>query len=615
MDFQLPEYFEDDTTPQTETEKLLERIEEIESILLDGNTWRFVNGGVGAFGILGSLLGVSTLSPLSLLLLGSSSVFAGVAYGAYALWEGKELGIKPSVVPLTSGQKESIKELLPLPQKAHYRLVQWYGKEAVEYLESQGTLSEVIRHAGNIKPIEGRTDHAELAKKAIADHYLAKMPKPVKAPRKITQHPTAIPSLNFAPPVENNDIDDSADIWQQPITPSRSPVVENYEDDMDSPVYDNDESDDDWSILDTVKKSNQELISTQNLALEIAENTDSHYCFVAEPRVGKSSLLISTIESIKGDVYFVDCKGDDLRFRNLKKVNSKARYMQVNEEKSLTTFFELLDAIVQTMIARQSNLDRYPITFIIDEINILINIINSYESETGDKNIFNKFKGKMMRILAQGLSSGIRLIFTTHTTKVVELFGTSTALQSVSLIGLGKKGKTKAMNDCIDFKIRPRHRDTISEKVEVALSGNVGAVMALLCDTTPPEIVNIPFVNYDHLLQGVNVKPKQARTIIFPTFDDDEHVEAVKEQSVAFTHNDLLTWLEKRGEGFYPPRKISQNLKISVAEIENAANKLHQSGLIDLKNWGQPQGREIVYFKDIQETTHRNNVIVFPMGV
>lgn len=617
MDFQLPEFFETEDTPQTETEKLLARIENIESVLLDGNTWRGVNGGVAAFGTVASLLGVSTLSPLSLLLLSSGSVFAAISYASYVLWEAKELSIKPSFVPLTSGEREKVKNFLPSYEKAHYRLIRWYGKDAVEYLESQGTLEEVIRHAGKIKPIEGRDDHLELARNQIAAYYLKGMPK--KEPRRITQvtstPPVAIASLPFVPtPVE----EEPDDLWGDTIDSTQSPIIESYEtDDLD------DEETNDWSIFNSLKKSNKSnAVPTENIAQQIASATKSHFCFVAEPQTGKSSLLISSIELIKGDIYFVDCKGDDLRFRNLKKVNSKSKYLKVNEENSLKTFFKLLDALVQTMIERQSNTDRSPITFVVDEINILINIIESYQIETGEKNLFNKFKGKFMRLLNQGLSSGIRVIFTTHTTKVVELFGTSSALHAVSLIGLGKLNKTNSINDCIDYKIRPRHRDKISDEVEKALEQNPESVMALLCYTSPPRIANIPLVDYSHLLTGVESKSKtQTKKIEFPLFDDDLEDESAPTpneviQPVACTPNDLLAQLEKMGDGAYKPSYISSLRKNwKVSDIETAANGLHLAGEVELRNWDKAQGRAIVYYSQEQNRYRNSKVVMGNFGM
>lgn len=612
MFFEASQLEESILPPVTRTGKLAIKVEEIKNQVSNGNTIRYVSGVSASVGILGLILGSTALSPFVSLLFLVGAGSSTASYLAHALHEANKLKIDPVWIPTTEGGIDQVlAEILPMQERLLWIAIDNFGAESVETLEYAGHLDYLLRSikAIKVRGAETAVEDFNSAIQQIGNHYFPQLSQlnPALPVRQVSQRLKEIDQP--VSPVE----EETDDLWDD-FDSTQSPIVESlYEtNDLD------DEETNNWSIFDSLKKSNESnAVPTENIAQQIAAATKSHFCFVAEPQTGKSSLLISTIELIKGDVYFVDCKGDDLRFRNLKKVNSGSKYLKVNEENSLKTFFKLLDALLLTMIERQSNTDRSPITFVVDEINILINIIESYQIETGEKNLLNKFKGKFMRLLNQGLSSGIRVIFTTHTTKVVELFGTSSALHAVSLIGLGKINKTNSINDCIDYKIRQRHRNKISEKVEKALEQNPESVIALLCYTSPPRIVSIPLVNYDHLLTGVESKNKiQTKKIEFPTFDDDlEDTPNEVIQPVACTPNDLLTQLEKMRNGAHKPSYISSLTKWKVSDIEMAANELHLAGEIELRNWDKAQGRAIVYYSQEQDRYENSKVVMGNFGM
>lgn len=624
FDFQPPDYLEDEYTPQTQTDALIERIEEIESVLLNGNTWRYVNGGSAAIALGVATLGGGILSPLSTLVLLSSSVAGAISYASYILWEGKELNIKVSPLPLSSGEKEEIKDLLPTQDKAHYRLVQWYGQDAVNWIESQGCLDEVIRHSMAIKGTTGAEAqaYAEKLKAAIADHYLATYPYKNKP-----SLPPALPKAAIAPQPNQVKLDPPRDAFSAWMRTSRldkgQPIYDQhgaaYVPSQDgqgfvpltqppvtpAPITEDLEPDDNWEIPQSRKKQ-QRAVPIEDIAHNVAnfdKDTESHWCFVAPPRVGKSTLLLSAIAKMSGDVYLVDCKGDDTRLRNSKKLNPGVKYLHVNDGDKIDKLFQLLEYLEGEIIYRQSGGEKTPITLIVDELNQLKITMSVHESRTKSKGLYTFFCSILLKLIGQGLSSKIKVVFSTHSLRVEDLPGNGAMLHQLSVIGLGKGDRIASLKDVITYKIDEDDKSRIRADMLAAIGQNPSEVIAILVYGIP-RVISLPYVDYSHLeIEGAKpVKP----ALNMPAFDEPEP------EVPSFTANDLLTYLEKREGRQFTPRELAMNLKVPTEQILIAADGLIQSEAegVEVVNWRR-NGAAIGYFKTQGNSNYPNNVVPF----
>ena len=571
MDFQLPEYLEEDTAPQTETEMLLARVEEIESILLEGNTWRYVNGGSAAIGALVGLLGTATLSPLSILLLFSGSALGVFSYSSYVLWEGKELGIKPSPKPVSSGQKESIQDLLPRQQKAHYRLVQWYGQDAVNWIESQGCLDEVIRHSIAIKgtTAEEASAYAEQLKKAIESHYLAHYPGksilPPAQPRRAIA-PRQISQPKTPPPLES-------DIWDEPIAPS---PLENPEDDLEDLAPEKKQHQEIEPSYQSPVAKPLKVISAKQIK-QSAEGVANMYNWndiVKAPHLlvigstgdGKSTLVKWLVETYCQDssLMIIDPHTGYEDWGNLEVIGKGRDYSEVAGafdylQREMTDRYHLRATTKNPVFER------------------LFVVVDEFASIAKNAPAVSR---SMLSIAQEGRKVGIVLCLLAQG-------------ETVKTLGIEGEGEQRE-NFC-----RIRLGSFAQKMLMKSGQGHLASTYPRFCFV---ENSFAPLPN----LEGFQIKN-------FKTVDDEPTIDP--EPTPSFSPNDLLTWLEKKGDGHYKPRDISAKTKIPVAQIVEAANGLHTAGVIELKNWGELQGREIVYFKPQKASAYRDNLVAFPMGV
>lgn len=545
------------------------------------------------------------LSPAISLLFLTGLGGAATSYLSYCLHEGQRLKIKPVWLPALSGDDEIIMEVLPPADKLHYLAIVHFGDDVVRRVELDGNLSELLRVIKSFRPSPNSDDFAtefntymgRIKNQIAPERKAIPAAREAIAPRQISQPKTP-------PPLES-------DIWDEPIAPS---PLENPEDDLVNPVYLDDPSDDNWEVPQTRKKQ-ERVVPIKDIAQDIAnfeKGNESHWCFVSPPRVGKSTLLLSAIAKMTGTIYLVDCKGDDTRLRNSRKLNPEVKYININTGEKIDKLFELLDYLEDELIHRQGGSKKHPITLIVDELNQLTITMNAYEMRTGRRNLFKLFSSTLLRLVGQGLSSQIKVVFSTHSLRVEDLFGNGATLHQVSVVGLGKKDKIASLKDVITYKVDDDDKSRIRSDMLSAIEQNPDEVIAILVYGVP-RVISLPYVDYSHL-ETVETTATKATRSTPPIFDDEPTIDP--EPTPSFSPNDLLTWLEKKGDGHYKPRDISaSNKKIPVAQIVEAANGLHTAGVIELKNWGELQGREIVYFKPQKASAYRDNLVAFPMGV
>lgn len=553
FDFQPPDYLEDDTTPQTQTDALIERIEEIESVLLNGNTWRYVNGSSAVGALVVATLGGGILSPLSTLLLLSGSAVGVISYASYVFWEGKELGIKPSPAPISSGEKESIEDLLPREYKTHCRLIQWYGRDAMNWIESQGCLAEVIRHAEikgtNALEVQAYT---EKLKVAIANHYLAEYPRRKAAMPQAMQPPAIAPqsrNLSPAPPAEPSPMEVSNDAWDEtlPEIPEKKPEQGLETPQLSAPIKV-------LSIADIEQSQSAPTYDWSNITKA------PHLLVVGSTGDGKSTLVKWLVQTYYSDstLMIIDPHAGIDDWGNLEVIGKGRNYR---------------DAVVAFGWLHSEMTRRYQVRATTKEpvFERLVVVVDEFAAIAKNAPGVSK---SMMGIAQEGRKVGIVLCLLSQG-------------ENVKTLGIEGEGEQRE-NFC-----RIRLGSFAQKMVERMGKTNLASQYPRFC-FVEENFAALPDLSDFQLTSAPQVEPEPSAPV--------------------FTANDLLTYLEKKEGRQFKPRELAANLKLPTEQILIAANNLIQSEAegIEVVNWGR-NGAAIGYFKP-QESTNYNNVIPYPFG-
>jgi len=413
--------------PLTRTEKLLDKIDRMTANYESGNNWKIGSGLLATPGLVGLILGGGLgLNPLIGLafLCGSSGAIA--AWISYTYAEATENRALPKF-GLFTGDHDLLPQLTGLEQ-LHYLALERFGVDFVHLIEGKGWLPQLLVAIREIDlsrvPDEQHDRYHHRAMQQIQEVYALSAAPEWREERTTTQIPEQYPVRGLSPePVRGNSATGAA-IALPPV---------------------------------------------RDLAKTIASG-ETHCCIVAKPRSGKSTLLLEIIKaSSTSKIYLIDAKGDDTRLRN-----TAASFLLCNESEKVPPVMSLFREIESELIARQSGAEKYPITLIIDEINMLRFAINAHDSKE-----LEKFTEILIRLLWQGLSAGVKVVFSSHSSRCKTLGIDTAMLDAVSFVSLGRNRKYESLEDLLEHQISGRKSRKLQEYLDSIATTPIQETLAL----------------------------------------------------------------------------------------------------------------------------------------
>ena len=558
---------EDNDNPDTLTDKLLTRVEQTLEDIQTGNSWRYGNLVSSAVALTGLILGGQMLSPAISLLFLTGLGGAATSYLSYCLHEGQRLKIKPVWLPALSGDDEIIMEVLPPADKLHYLAIVHFGDDVVRRVELDGNLSELLRVIKSFRPNPNSDDLAtefntymgRIKNQIAPERKAIPAAREAIAPRQISQPKTP-------PPLES-------DIWDEPIAPS---PLENPEDDLEDLAPEKKQHQEIEPSYQSPVAKPLKVISAKQIK-QSAEGVANMYNWndiVKAPHLlvigstgdGKSTLVKWLVETYCQDssLMIIDPHTGYEDWGNLEVIGKGRDYSEVAGafdylQREMTDRYHLRATTKNPVFER------------------LFVVVDEFASIAKNAPAVSR---SMLSIAQEGRKVGIVLCLLAQG-------------ETVKTLGIEGEGEQRE-NFC-----RIRLGSFAQKMLMKSGQGHLASTYPRFCFV---ENSFAPLPN----LEGFQIKN-------FKTVDDEPTIDP--EPTPSFSPNDLLTWLEKKGDGHYKPRDISAKTKIPVAQIVEAANGLHTAGVIELKNWGELQGREIVYFKPQKASAYRDNLVAFPMGV
>jgi len=440
--------------PLTKTDKLLDKIDRMATVYESGNNWKISSGLLATPGlaglILGGSLGLNPLIGLAFLCGVSGSIAAWISY-AYA--ESSEVKALPKF-GLFTGDHDLLPQLSGLEQ-THYLALNRFGVDFVQAIEAYGWLPQLLT--------------------AIKDIDLSRIPddqqdryhhRSMQKIREVYTLPAA--PVSIAP------------------TPTRTPQAQTPR----------------GLSPETVEVSGGSIAlpPVRDLADNIASG-ETHCCIVAKPRSGKSTLLLEIIKaSSTSKIYLIDAKGDDLRLRS-----TAATFLLCNESAKVPPVMNLFREIESELIARQSGAEKYPITLIVDEINMLRFAINAHDSKE-----LEKFTEILIRLLWQGLSAGVKVVFSSHSSRCKTLGIDTAMLDALSFVSLGRNRKYESLEDLLEHQISGRKSRKLQEYLDSIAATPIQETLAL-STLEGVDFYRLPMVNDSPLPQS---QPRDNRELL-----------------------------------------------------------------------------------------------------
>ena len=440
--------------PLTKTEKLLDKIDRMATVYESGNNWKISSGLLATPGlaglILGGSLGLNPLIGLAFLCGVSGSIAAWISY-AYA--ESSEAKALPKF-GLFTGDHDLLPQLSGLEQ-THYLALNRFGVDFVQAIEAYGWLPQLLT--------------------AIKDIDLSRVPddQQDRYHHRSMQKIREVYALPAAPETQQR-------------TPARTPQAQTPR----------------GLSPETVEVSGGSIAlpPVRDLADNIASG-ETHCCIVAKPRSGKSTLLLEIIKaSSTSKIYLIDSKGDDLRLRS-----TAATFLLCNESGKVPPVMNLFREIESELIARQSGAEKYPITLIVDEINMLRFAINAHDSKE-----LEEFTEILIRLLWQGLSAGVKVVFSSHSSRCKTLGIDTAMLDALSFVSLGRNRKYESLEDLLEHQISGRKSRKLQEYLDSIATLAIQETLAL-STLEGVDFYRLPMVNDSPLSQS---QPRDSRELL-----------------------------------------------------------------------------------------------------
>lgn len=641
-DFQFSQQFEAEeeeiTPPVTTSEKLLAEVEEIESVLLNGNTHRYVIGGLGVTTGLGAIgaaaaftAGTVAISPIGIAILGGATIFSVISYTSYVLYEGSTLNIVPAYMPLESGRTEDVKQYLPKLKKALYKAIERFGVEALNALEEQGRLEELINNITKIsgKSFDSAKKDGEKAWEELEAYYIT--PLKSQATRKATaltqqrlappqaQQSRAIqtPQYKFVQPIpeeseEEDDMEPQFDRGFQPETEDK--LIDLWDEDTSIPLRASSEDSSEiesfrfGSIsLATAKKAPLKVISFSQIEQAASpiykwESIASahHIMAIGNTGAGKSTLVKYIVQTYCQDasLMILDPHAGYGDWGDIPVIGQGQNYQQIAEA------FEFL---MKTMKERyQVRATQRKAKF--DKLFVVVDEFAAIASSTkGLSEIALRIamEGRKVEIVLCLLAQG-------ESVKSLKIEGQSEMKQNFTFIRLGSFAKAQAKRLGLEALAAKYDRYCFVEDQLAPLPdlAEFELSMAVSEETPQPKLspaATVPPVVVD-----------EAESLEDEDEDEDED-EAKK--TPALTANDLLTYLySKKNTDTFAVNKLSANLSrknapITVPDVIRAAEDLAKAGTVKLINWDAKQGRAIFFERHEAKPDLDNVVELFPIQV
>jgi len=496
--------------PLTRTEKLLDKIDRMTANYESGNNWKIGSGLLATPGLVGLILGGGLgLNPLIGLafLCGSSAAIAGWLSYTYA--EATENKALPKF-GLFTGDHDLLPQLTGLEQ-LHYLALERFGVDFVHLIEGKGWLPQLLVAIREIDlsrvPDEQHDRYHHKAMQQIQEVY-ALSAAPETQQRTTTQIPEQQSPRGLSPEPVRETIATGAAIALPPV---------------------------------------------RDLAKTIASG-ETHCCIVAKPRSGKSTLLLEIIKaSSPSKIFLIDAKGDDTRLRN-----TAATFLLCNESEKVPPVMSLFREIESELIARQSGAEKYPITLIIDEINMLRFAINAHDSKE-----LEKFTEILIRLLWQGLSAGVKVVFSSHSSRCKTLGIDTAVLDAVSFVSLGRNRKYESLEDLLEHQISGRKSRKLQEYLDSIATTPIQETLAL-STLEGVDFYRLPMVNDATLPPS---QPRDSRELLEGCLE--RSITPAQDKNLEFPLQEIVELSKSRG--MVKARDVQNNItgtkKISPNEI------------------------------------------------
>lgn len=474
MMFSEPSHMEEPDVEDTQTDRLLARINGIVEELHVGNQWRVGNIAISGISVLGLCIGSTALSPMVSLLLATSICSAVSSYLAYCLHEGQKLKIKPIFSPVLSGEDEEVAvRVLPKQEKLHYQAIAYFGSDEVKSLELRGELPALLSAMKSIR-ITGATPEEIKAKSEacmaqIRDHFFGggDTPKLNRSIAPPVQRSIAPPRKSIQEPAKDAIAPEPA---QAIPAPTLSVAQDFFPEEFDEPT---------------------DLPPIRDLAKEIIALNGS-VLLVAKPQSGKTTLLAEVIKEgvrLTQHITVIDGKGN----YHLKNAGATSYYL-ANTPESALKVLHVVRALLKTLATRQAlemngHTEFTQINFVIDEINFVRRALKEarYLEEAGELDM------AIGRLLLQGASVKIYLIVTSHSSRLANFGLDGGEADALSFVALGRARAYESIDDLIKYQMEGRKRQTYLERLDQVSSHKFPETL-VLSTIAPLGFFRLPLV-------------------------------------------------------------------------------------------------------------------------
>lgn len=410
----------------SKTERLDYESQKIIKVLKEGNSWKIGNGLGASASFLGlCFVGGGMVSPFVGLLLLTSLLSSVTSYFSYCLDEAQELGINPLLLPLIGGEESStLSELLTDAEKSHWDLIELFGVPKVKQLESAGLLDSLVEAVQDIDLSNvDDDDRIKIYKQEL---------KEIK--NSVTLFPKS-PSLgNSDRPSPSRNL------------PSSSPTVDPWDSD---------------GISDRLSLPSTTAVDTLPPIKDVASDInslDGHALIVAKTRSGKTTLLTEIMGQASGQVFLIDAKGDP-------RLSSASVYRVANTPPLAIASLREIANLMATLTTRQNLAQKghtnfTPILLIVDEYNLLRLAL---KRDQGD---LEYLTDSILRLLTQGASVGIKVILTSHSSRLNTLGFDGSIKDCLSFISLGRNRSYESLEDCLEYQISGRKSRKFQDELD-----------------------------------------------------------------------------------------------------------------------------------------------------